>query len=358
VPAGLEASTSDAAVAAGLAGMPDAARWRRLGEVIDAIAAADVTGRGLSHELHAAARARLGYPLAMGAALLLRDQVSRGDPVLICTGWPSRSWLMSGLTETDGPVGAGYLARVVEQCLGAVPLLVVERSLVPFAEVALRSAGLIVADVETALRAKSGPHNASVGAVVPFTTSWDDAAAEARALFNRLAPAAVVGIEIPGANMDGEFHNVTARLVPTDLVAKADVLVREAAARSVLTVGIGDGGNELGMGFVADAAREHLADGDRIAPVTDVDVLVVGCISNWAAVGVGAALAALGGRPGLLRTVDVGRITERLSDAGAIDGLTSYVDPKNDGTTPAATAAFVELLATAVEMHFGGWEKG
>lgn len=353
MPAQIQDSISESS-----AGTPDAARWRRLGEVIDAIVAADITGRGLSHELHAAARARLGYPLAMGAALGLRDRVRRGDPVLICTGWPSRSWLISGLTETDGPVGAGYLARVIEQCLGAVPLLVVEETLVPFAEVALRSAGLIVADVDTALRSKQGPHNASVAAVVPFTTSWDDAADEARALFDRLSPAAVVGIELPGSNADGEFHNVTARLVPTGLVTKADALMREAAARSALTIGIGDGGNELGMGFVTDAVREHLTGGDRIAPVTDVDVLVVGCISNWAGVGIGAALAALAGKSELLRTVDITRITERLSDAGAIDGLTSYVDPKNDGTSRAATEAFVELLTTAVEMHLSGWEKG
>lgn len=52
------------------------------------------------------------------------------------------------------------------------------------------------------------------------------------------------------------------------------------------------------------------------------------------------------------------RITQRLSDAGAIDGLTSYVDPKNDGASQTATAAFVELLRTAVEMHLAGWEKG
>lgn len=351
-------STSEPAASDVVADLPDAARWRRLGEVIDALAAADVTARGLSHELHAAARARFGYPLAMGAALRLSQRVRRGDPVLICTGWPSRSWLMSGLTETDGPVGAGYLARAVEQCLGAVPLLVVEESLAPYAEVALRSAGLIVADLETALQSKRGPHNASVAAVVPFTTSWADAPEAARELFDRLAPAAVIGIELPGANVDGEFHNVTARLVPTELVAKADALVREATARSALTIGIGDGGNELGMGYIADAVREHLTGGERIAPVTDVDVLVVGCISNWAGVAIGAALAAVAGKPGLLRTVDVIRITERLSDAGAIDGLTSYVDPKNDGTTRAATEAYVELLTTAVEMHLGGWEKG
>jgi hypothetical protein len=344
--------------ATGLAEIPDAASWHRLGEVIDAVVCADLTARGLSHELSAAARARLGYPLAMAAALRLRETVRRGDPVLICTGWPSRSWLMSGLTETDGPVGAGYLARVVEQCLGAVPLLVVAEPLVPFAEAALASAGLIVSDVDTAVRAKSGPHNASVAAVLPFTTDWAQAPGEAAAVFDRLHPAAVLGIEMPGANAAGEFHNVTARLVPTELVAKADALMREATTRSALTIGIGDGGNELGMGFIADTVRGLLVSGERIAPVTDVDVLVVGCVSNWAGIGVGAALAAVSGNPALLRTVDALRITQRLSDAGAIDGLTSYVDPKNDGASQTATAALVELLCTAVEMHLAGWEKG
>lgn len=336
----------------------DSAQWERLGEVIDAVIASDFTARGISHELHRAARERLGYPLAMGAALRLKDRVRRGDPVLICTGWPSRSWLMTGLTETDGPVGAGYFARAVEQCLGAVPILVVEESLVSFAEVALRSAGLIVSDVDTALKSKQGPHNASVGAVVSFTTDWVQSERDARELFDRLEPAAVIAIEMPGANAEQEFHNVTARLVPSELVAKADTLMREAARRSVLTIGIGDGGNELGMGFIADAVRSHLPGGDRIAPATDVDVLVVSCISNWGGVGVGAALAAVTGKPGLLRTVDLMRITDRLSDAGAIDGLTSYVDPKNDGTSRATNMAFVELLATAVEMHLNGWEKG
>jgi hypothetical protein len=337
---------------------PDAARWQRLGDVIDAVISADLTARGICHELYAAARSRVDYPLTMAAALRLASRVRRADPVLICTGWPSRSWLMSGLTETDGPVGAGYLARVLEQCLGAVPILVVEESLMGYAEVALRAAGLIVSDVDTALRSKRGPHNASVAAVIPFTTSWAEAPDEAQRLFDRLSPAAVIGIEMPGANADSEFHNVTARLVPTELVAKADALVREATARGALTIGIGDGGNELGMGFVADAVRAHLPDGDRIAPVTDVDVLVVGCISNWACVGVGAAIAAVSGQPALLRTVDLMRITEQVSNAGAIDGLTAYVDPKSDSTGRAANVALVELLATATEMHLLGWQKG
>ena len=158
-------------------------------------------------------------------------------PVLADEGW----------TETDGPVGAAFLARVLEQCLRAVPILVLEESLVHFGETALRAAGLIVSDVETAMRSKSGPHNASVGAVLPFTADAQDAESQAAAVFDSLQPAAVIGIEVPGANADGEFHNVTARLVPTELVVKADALCVEAAKRGALSIGIGDGGNELAM---------------------------------------------------------------------------------------------------------------
>ncbi|MEN8113931.1 MAG: glutamate cyclase domain-containing protein [Actinomycetota bacterium] len=330
-----------------------------LGTVIDALISTDFTARGLSRSLYQAAVSRAGYPLAMAAGLRLANEIHYGDPVLICTGWPSRSWLIQGLTETDGPAGAAYLARILEQCLGATPILVVEQSLVPFAEAALSAAGLIVSDVETARRSKNdGPYTASVAAVLPFTTEWSDARAEAAEVFDTLDPRAVVSVEMPGANAADEFHNVTARLVPTDLVAKADALVREAADREVVTIGIGDGGNELGFGYVADAVRSTLPKGEEIAPVTDVDVLVVSSISNWGAVGVGAAIAAVTNKPEVLRTVDLMRITDRLSELGAIDGLTAYVDSKNDGTNRATNEAFTEILASTVEMHLGGWNKG
>lgn len=332
------------------------ARWEHLGMVVDALISSDYPGRGICHELFAAARSRLGEPLAMGAALRLSDQVKPGDPVLICSGWPSRSWLMTGLTETDGLVGAGYLARVLEQCLAAVPVLVVHPALTRFAEVALQSAGLLVADVETALQSKRGAHKASVGAILPFTSDWDDAERHAAEAFDQLEPAAVVSVEMPGALADGTFRNVTGRVVPTELVAKADVIFSEGARRGALTVGIGDGGNELGMGYIADTVRELLPDGTT--PATDVDVLVVGVVSNWAAVGVGACVAAIADMPKVLRAVSLPRITERLSDAGAIDGLTAYIDPKNDGMSQATSAAFAELLTTSVEMHLDGWNKG
>ncbi len=332
--------------------------WARLGRVLDSLVACDLTARGICNHLHDAAVELSGGPLTTGAAVALSERVATGDVVIICTGWPSRSWLFKGLTETDGPVGAAYLARVLEQSFGSIPILIVEESLIGFAETALRAAGLLVADVDIALRSKQGPHRASVAAVIPFTTDWSTSADEAKALLDRYSPSAVIAIEMPGANADGVFHNVTARVVPTDLVAKADSIVEAARSRGTLTIGIGDGGNELGMGLVAHAVERYLPRGAEIAPATLVDHLVVGSISNWAAVGLSAAVVAITGKAHLLRTVDLLRITEKVSDAGAIDGLTAYLDPKNDGTSAVTSAALVELITVTVEMHLSGWNKG
>ncbi|GIL28170.1 glutamate cyclase domain-containing protein [Actinocatenispora comari] len=345
--------------AADAAPSPEQQQLYRLGVAVERLIAADIPSRGVVEQLHQAAlEASTGEPLAYAAARALTQRVEPGDRVLICTGWPSRSWLLEGLTETDGPAGAAYLARVLEQALGIVPILVVAPGLEAFARAALGGAGMIVADVATALRSKTGRHRASVAAVQPFTTDPVAAPTAAAQLMAELAPAAVVAIEMPGANADGEYHNITGRLVPTELVAKADAIFANAAASGVLTVGIGDGGNELGMGSIAPAVAKVLTDGDRVAPAQPVDQLVVASVSNFGAVGIAASVAALADRPKILRTVDLQRITDRLADVGAIDGLSSYVDPNNDGLRPRATTALLEVIMTTVEMHLGGWVKG
>jgi hypothetical protein len=333
-------------------------KWERLGEVVDALISRDFTARGISHQLYEAARRRTVLPLTLTAALRLKENVKPGDRVLIFTGWPSRSWLIKGLTETDGPVGAAVLARVIEQSLRAVPILVMESSLKVFGETALRAAGLIVSDLETALRSKPGPPSAAVGAVIDFPTDWQKAREQAGDFLARISPGALIAVELPGANAEGLYHNVTARQVPSELVIKADVLFEEARQAGIATIGIGDGGNELGMGNVRDAVAAHLHQGSKIAPSTEVDVLIASSISNWGACGLAAMLASLAGKPEILREVDLVRITERVTDAGAIDGLTAYVDPKNDGTSHAINTALMDFLHLAASMHLNGWNKG
>ena len=332
-------------------------RLMRFGEVVDALIAKDYTARGISHELYEEVREQKGAPLAMASVMALAERIQAGDRVMIFTGWPSRSWLIHGLTETDGPVGAAILARALEEAFGIIPILVMERSMAHFGEVALRAAGLIVSDLETALRSKPGPPKASVAAVIDIPTEAAAAREDAGRKLDAIRPSALISIELPGANAEYAYHNVTSREVPTELVIKADEFFREAADRKILTVGIGDGGNELGMANAAPAIRKYLKNGEVIAPATPVDHLVVSCISNWGALGMAACIAAVSGQYEVFSHIDIMRITEKLSDAGAIDGLTAYVDPKNDGTASRANVGLTAMLELSLHMHMNGWQK-
>jgi hypothetical protein len=94
-------------------------------------------------------------------------------------------------------------------------------------------------------------------------------------------------------------------------------------------VGIGDGGNEIGMGNLAEVIPtvERLP---RNPAVTQVDRLVIASVSNWGGYGLVAALSRIAGR-NLLPTVEQEtRLIHRLVDLGAVDGTTGerkyYVD--------------------------------
>ena len=150
--------------------MEDRVTLWRFGEIVDALTARDYKARGISHELYEEVRAVRKKPLAMEAAAALGERLRPGSRVMIFTGWPSRSWLIEGLTETDGPVGAAILARALEEASDVIPIIVMEKRLCAFGEAGLRAAGLIVSDLETALRSKPGPPKASVAAVTEFTS--------------------------------------------------------------------------------------------------------------------------------------------------------------------------------------------
>ena len=117
--------------------------------------------------------------------------------------------------------------------------------------------------------------------------------------------------------------------------------------RKPVTVGIGDGGNEIGMG----SARVKIAKLDalraRIATVIRVDHLVVAGVSNWGGYGVVAALGRLTGQD-LLHTPELERrLIAACVAAGACDGVTRRREPTVDSLGADTHAAVVDLLRLA-----------
>ena len=324
-------------------------------ETIDRLITVDVGGRGVIGKLYQAARALSSKPLVLIAAETLQRALLNKDVVFIATGWPDRAAVDLSIAETDGPSGAAILARTLHQAFGVVPILLTEEQLVPSLRKVVGSAGFKVLPLESALRSchSKGPIHAAT--VLPFPISLPEAQREAKRLFELYSPGAVIVIEKGGMNESGVIYSCRGEET-TETIAKADQLVIEARKRKIFTLGIGDGGNEIGMGLIHEKAEEVLVQGigksvpGGFASSVPTDALLVAAVSNWGAYGIAACLAVLLRDRNVFHDESVeGRVLESCAHAGFIDGVTGYVEGSVDGIPVDVNLALVRILGSIVD---------
>jgi hypothetical protein len=295
-----------------------------VGENIDRLITIEPRSYGVIRALYAAAREQAGGPLSLAGATLLRDRVPSGSPVLILTGFPI---LARRLPETDGPPGAAVLARGLIRALDARPLILSEVEHLPPIRAACRAAGLDVIDEPAS------------GAIAVRAFPMDAAARDADHLVDTLRPGAVITIERPGWNRAGVPHNGRGQCL-SGLLAPLDHVFAAMRARGRATIGIGDLGNELGMGILRETVERVTAFGARcacpcgagIAADLPADATVVAGVSNWGAYGLLAALAYLMDGPAVLHTPEMeSAVLHACAGAGAIDAATGRSTPWVDG---------------------------
>lgn len=332
-------------------------RLSRIGDTIDRLISVDVKARGSIQILYEFARRKLGHPLSMLAAREIKKRVEAKRVVFIATGWPDRPWIDPAIAELDGPPGAAALARGLHVGLHAVPIVLIEEPLIGAMRACLTGAGFRVMEAPEAIAAVSSPSPIHGCAVLPFPVEPKAAERRAAELIDRFSPTAVIAIEKGGMNEKGVIHNGRGADTTADM-AKIDLLVREAAARGILTIGIGDGGNEIGMGTIQEIIRERIPYGALcrcpcgagLAPATVTDVVVTAGVSNWGAYGILAALAILCESAGILHDSETeSRILRMGADAGLIDGMTGFCIPGADGMPGRMHAALLTLLAGVVD---------
>ncbi|MEX3977835.1 glutamate cyclase domain-containing protein [Paraburkholderia sp. EG287A] len=290
-------------------------------------------------------RAHHGEPLSSLAARRLTDILNRGDTVFIATGAGVAPKLPQG--ETDGPVGAAVLARALILAFGVRVVLVTEDA--HAAPVAA------VADVINAELVERG--NQRAVSVVTFPLGLERGVQIAGALMEEYRPAAVVFVERDGPNKEGFFHGVRGDCRNPEDVGHVYLLADLARKCGVLSVGIGDGGNEVGFGAVRDAITAvHPLGGKSLAghasgvvTVTATDVVVSASVSNWGAYGIAAALASIRKDVDVLHTPRLEHtLIKATVDAGARDGATSKAEVAVDGINWEGHTSFVELLRSIV----------
>lgn len=229
---------------------------------------------------------RPGYILR--AARLINQ--CRGT-VLIGTGFP-----VLDTFETDGPVGAIGLYQLLK-AVGADPVIV--------------SGNPLYSQLQTEYRC------------YPLKVNQYDALPDiAAAALAELKPQLVISIERPGFNAQQRYCNMRGEDI-SERCASFDYFLTLAACP---TIGIGDGGNEIGMGNL----YQQVSQLNIVPAVTPCDELIVADVSNWAAWGIAAMVSVLRGED-LLKTADPLAILQYLSARGSVDGVTRLNTLTEDG---------------------------
>ena len=247
-----------------------------------------------------------GYCLR--AANLLGD--AKGN-IIIGTGFP-----VAGTFETDGPVGAMVLYRALEE-MGCTPWIASEPILKTALEQDYRTIELTIDDAQ-------------------------NAEASANEILAKLKPSLVVSIERPGRTKDGNYYNMRSEKINSE-VAVFDPFVELSKCP---TIGIGDGGNEIGMGNLYSS----LKDLQIKASITKCDELVVSDVSNWAAYGI---LAMLNLRLELDITKEISHREQidYLVGKGACDGVSKKHIATEDGFDPDVGSQLISEMNLLVQQH-------
>lgn len=286
------------------------------------------------------ARTKQGGALCEIAATHLYKAAVASKHVLVVTGAGVAPKLPHG--ETDGPPGAGVLALALWDATGTEPILVSQAEHLP-----------AVHAVGDALRER---RDGRPIIVLEFPKGQNEAVSKAREMLDRYRPGAVVFVERDGPNEAGHYHGVRGDRRPLDAVAHLHVLATEARKRGILTVGIGDGGNEIGFGMIREEVSELLPKGGRSQPdetgvvtVAATDILVTASVSNWGCYAICGAMSVIAGRNLLHRHEDERKLISACISADARDGATGKADFAVDGVDADGNGCVVTLMRTIVD---------
>lgn len=284
--------------------------------------------RGKKWVLWEVARAVSPEPLVLAAARLL---VRAPCDVAIVTGAAVPGHMPVG--ENDGPFGSVVLATALGR-IGHKPTIYTDRDALPPIDMLAKRAGLDLP-------------------VVALTYGDDEQqkkVAHRHDLF--------IAIERLGGNRHGEIYGVTG-VSRSAHRANVDTIFRTATQLGKPTLGIGDGGNEIGFGKVHAELERRLPEhtmaaktpcGGGVFSVVPTDVLAVGTSSNIGAYGVVAALALLKGDPGLCHRPEEEIALHHVGvGLGLVDGGGGERIPWCDGIPADANAALVRLMQNIVE---------
>lgn len=332
------------------------------GEAIDQLITIEAKNGGMPHNVlkpmyQAARKLVADRPISMVAAERLVDTLKRGDTVLVLTGAGYAPTMPKG--EDDGPPGAASLAKILYKGLGAVPVYACEACHVDPIVASSEAAGLMVKDFKDA----RDRHLGAALAVAP--TDQSKVAAWVASIYDEMKPKAVITTERLGPGKNGIMHSATA--IPlqgpgsifTEDAVDISALVTEGTKRGLLTVGMGDHGNELGFGAIWDTVAKTMPKGEILGTVVATEILLPAMMSNWACYGIEAAIAYLLKRPELIHSPAMEeRIVRACLDAGGLEAMFCTTEFWVDGLDGETSMACMQFLSNIVRKNLEATTSG
>lgn len=214
--------------------------------------------------------------------------------------WITTGFYVNGTIETDGPIGAIGLAKALHR-LGYDIRFILDSYSIPF-------------------------FNDDVGFpfdIIQFPImNHRKSKSFARNLLRKYSPSVIIAIERCGMTTHGGYRNCRGNSI-TQYTAKVDYLFHD-----IDSIGIGDGGNEIGMGNLQDSIRQIVS----IEPcITIVDHLIISSVSNWGVYGLIAYLSKYKKKNLLPAISEIKDLIELFIQNGAIDGITGKRKISVDG---------------------------
>ena len=240
--------------------------------------------------------------------------LSNVGKVFITTGFYI---LTAGTIETDGPPGAIALGNGLEK-LGYEVVYITDSYASKFLD----------------------EYRSHKSRLIDFPICSDEESCKySKTLLGEEKPGILISIERCGRSHDGLYRNMR-NLSITEYTAQIDRLFDLHNT----TIGIGDGGNEIGMGNVYKAVEKSSQLVEDPA-ITKVSELVISSVSNWGGYGLLAQLSQATGINLLPNIVDEKEMIEGMVNLGAVDGVTGKSVYQVDGFELNQNAIILDNLA-------------
>ncbi len=312
-----------------------------IGWAIDSLVTLDFHARGTIRNIYSCMIQKTEYPLTMKAAedLYKAIQESENKIVLIGTGFLIKPTMKP---ETDGPTATALTARAVS-LLGGVPVIVSQRESRKVLTVTCENAELnICENVEEALET---PYPVVLVDMPPVQER--ESADEVISQMLALKPCAMVSIEHPGKGEDGKYYSVMGYELQ-GWPGPVDDLFEMVGEQGGATIGIGDAGNEAGMGFAKPEIDSLTPYGEVTSSKVSCKAPIIASVSEFGAYGLIAALWVVSGKK-VLQSPDLEeKVVQAAATAGCLDGCTGRSNPGLDIVDIKYVRSLVHLLEAIV----------